>query len=262
LTTSLKQKIEEVEKATVAAIWRRPDTVVDVRPGWVQVFTPSSKQFWFNGVVKSTLKPNEAPRIVAETVEMYRKAGKHFRWNVGPSAAPANLDALLLREGLKDEYGCLGMVISVDALNAQPNPKVIVQRTTLATVPDYVKASVAGWNNTDEAAREMLVDLTRSLKDPNHRTLYFHAYLDGEPAASGALLPIETSGYLLGSSVVTKFRKQGVYQSLVAERIKVLRTMGIPLASILAMENTSAPICKKMGFETVCEIKAFICKNA
>jgi predicted acetyltransferase len=54
-----------------------------------------------------------------------------------------------------------------------------------------------------------------------------------------------------------RFRGKGVYRGLVARRLEVLRERGIPLVTIQAIADTSAPICKKLGFETVCQLAMY-----
>ncbi|AKU92727.1 GNAT family N-acetyltransferase [Vulgatibacter incomptus] len=254
---TLAEAVEEVENATVAAIWRQPDTVIVERPGWYQFTTASSRLYWMNGVARSVLSSEEAAEVVGRTVAAYRSAELGFRWTLGPGAAPAHLAELLEREGMRLMFVARGMVADVPTLEVNAGPGVIVERATLANVDDYVRASAAGWGNTTEAAREIRANMIRSLRDPSNRTLYYIARVDGVPAGSGGLLPLASSGYLLGSSVDPEYRGRGVYRALVAARVATLREMGLPLVTILASSETSAPICSRLGFETVCEARIY-----
>ena len=155
-----------------------------------------------------------------------------------------------------------GMVADVASLEVSGGSGVTVERATLDNVDDYVRATVAGWGNTAEAGRQIRANMIRSLEDATHPTLYFVARVEGVPAASGALLPLARSGYLLGSSVVPELRGRGVYRALVAARVAALREMGRPLVTIQALSHTSAPICARLGFEPVCELRGYVWEPA
>jgi GNAT superfamily N-acetyltransferase len=255
---TLQEKIAEVEGAGCTSAWRRPDSLIIDRPDWFQITTPSSKHYSLNGVARAILRADDAPRIVAETIAAYRAAGQDCRWILGPSSAPSSLGGLLEANGLMLRYPSLGMVAETDHLKVPHDPAVAVTRVTKADIADYVTACVAGWGNSEETGRGIFADMTLALQDPAHALLYFVARVDGQPAASGALLPLARSGYLLASSVVPQFRGKGVYRALVAKRLDVLRSMGIPLVTIQAIAHTSAPICAKLGFETVCEMRSYV----
>ena len=50
---------------------------------------------------------------------------------------------------------------------------------------------------------------------------------------------------------------EGVYRALLQHRLEVLKQLGIPLATVHAISNTSAPILKKFGFEEVCKLYSY-----
>jgi hypothetical protein len=252
-------KIDEVEKAGPASAWLRPDTRVVDRPDWFQVTTPSSRDFWHNGVSRSILRDeDEARATIARVAAGYRANGQGFRWIAGPSSRPTGLEALLEAANPTRSYGAHGMVAEVDRLAFGATPGIRVERIDLARVDDYVSVSTAGWGNAPRSAESMHADMVRSLGDPAHRTEYFVAYIDGTPVAAGGLLPLGRSGYLLGGSVDPSFRGRGAYRALLAHRIERLRQARVPLVTIQAMAETSAPICARLGFEAVCELRSFV----
>jgi predicted acetyltransferase len=57
-----------------------------------------------------------------------------------------------------------------------------------------------------------------------------------------------------GTSVAPLERGKGVYRALLQHRVAILHKLGIPLATVQAIVDTSAPICRKFGFEKVCTI--------
>ncbi|AKU95848.1 acetyltransferase, GNAT family [Labilithrix luteola] len=254
--------VHELERAAAVANWRRPDSVVDERPGWFQITTPSSKGRWHNRVVESVMTREEAPRRISEVIAHYRALGVDFAWRVGPSAAPSDLGEILANHGMVPTE-LVGMAAQVSRVSVSIEPRITVERVGLHNVVDYVHASAAGWNNDPATAASLLADMQRTLADPDNDCQFFVAYCDGEPAGSGALWPVSArSEYFLGSSVAPKFRGLGVYRALVAARITEMRSRGVPLATIWAMQDTSAPICQRLGFEALCKARIYAWPSA
>jgi Acetyltransferase (GNAT) domain len=254
----LETKIKAVEDSSAAAAWRRPDSVVLDKPNWFQVTTPSSKRFWLNGIHRSVLTEHGAKKMVEVIAEKYRNAGQEFRWIVGPSARPKNLPQLLDQSGIRHHGLGIGMVAETETFPGVVLPNIRVEVTTLKNLNDYVEAASAGWDMSEAVTKEMFSDMSRDLQDPHHNKQYFIGYKNNEPAGTGAMLMGKDFGYLMGGSVAPQFRGAGVYRSLVAERMRLLRERHIPLATIQAKDDSSAPICKKLGFESVCEVNYFL----
>lgn len=250
---TVDEKIAEIERASVSAAWLAPDSVVIEREGWHQIITPSSRQEWLNGVLRATMSEAEASQRVAEVIESYRRLGSAFRWRVGPLDRPAGLGKILEASGMKPTAG-LGMVADPFALALDPTPGVIVERVSPGNLDEYVEACLAGWSTPRHAGPEIRRGMERALADAAGPTRYYLARVDGEAAGTAVLRPFERSGYLMGTSVVPWHRGKGAYRALVARRLADLRALDIRLVTIQAIRATSAPLCARMGFETVCEM--------
>lgn len=249
--------VRELERAASVANWRRPDSVVDERPGWFQITTPSSKGRWHNRVVEAVMTREEAAHRVSEVIAHYRALGVDFAWRVGPRSAPAELGEILTSHGMVPTE-LVGMAVQTWRLNITIEPSITVERIGLHNVEDYAHATAAGWNNDAATKVSLLADMQCTLSDPDNTCRFFVAYCDGEPAGSGALWPVSPrSEYFLGSSVVPKFRGLGVYRALVAARIEDMRARNVPIATVWAMEDTSAPICQRLGFEPLCTARIY-----
>jgi hypothetical protein len=257
LNLTHQEKLAEISKAMIAAAWRRPDSLIIDRPDWFQILTPSSGQFWHNKVLRSYLTEENVVSRVRETIRSFKAEGKGFIWVVSPDSTPANLGEVLAQEGMTYDHAGLGMLTEIDRIQIEDDPRITVEEVHLHNAEEYAKVSCLGWDSPPGVQEELLSDLVRCLLDSEQKTLYYVARFEGRPAASGALLPLDTSGYLLGSSVAPEFRGKGLYRALVKKRFEKLRELKIPVATIQAMATTSAPICRKLGFETVCEVRVF-----
>lgn len=249
--------MRELERAALVANWTTPDSVTIVRPGWFQIITPSSPHRWHNRVVESVMTDEDAPSTIADVSAHYRTLGVDFSWRVGPNARPRDLGALLARQGMVATE-LVGMVAEVSRLDAELEPSTTIERVGPHNVGDYVGASAAGFGNDAAQAASLRADMDRHVADPGTRCEFFLARVSGEPAGTAALFPVsDDSSYLLGGSVAPAFRKRGIYRALVAGRARVLRARGVRLATIWALAETSAPICRRLGFETVCSAQLF-----
>ncbi len=247
----------EVEAASTEGLQLRPDTQVVRRDGWLQLLTPSSGEPWLNGVVRSVLSDAEAPQVVARTVAEYRALGKPMRWCVGPSTRPVGLPALLLAQGLRRASDSVGMAAEVSALALPQSPGVEVEEVEAAGAARFIDVFCAGWSVEGARRAELEADARRELSDSARRVRYFVASVDGTPVGAGTLKLLPRSGYLMGSVVLPSHRGRGVYRALVAARVALLRTLGVPLATIEASRVTAAPICARLGFRAVCETSRY-----
>ncbi|MBT4792399.1 MAG: hypothetical protein HON90_12580, partial [Halobacteriovoraceae bacterium] len=84
----------------------------------------------------------------------------------------------------------------------------------------------------------------------------FIAYINDFAVASGGFSITKDYAFLGGGAVNPKYRKQGVYRTLLSHRMDIISEMNLP-AVIHCLKKTSAPICLRLGFEKVCEIFSF-----
>ena len=81
------------------------------------------------------------------------------------------------------------------------------------------------------------------------------AYYQNEPIAWGAIFflidhnPEHNIAYLGGAATIPKHRKEGAYKELIRERMLSAKKYNIHKFLVQAQEDTSAPICAKLGFK-------------
>jgi GNAT superfamily N-acetyltransferase len=149
------------------------------------------------------------------------------------------------------------MVARVDALVPKLLPGIEVEQITPATVDTYLDTFLAAWSMPPALREDIGPDVRLQLKTDPLDTQFFVARHAGRPAGAGVLMIFPRSGYLMGSAVVPALRGKGVYHGLLARRLEVLRARGVPLITIQATRTTSAPICTRLGVETVCTLSRF-----
>lgn len=114
----------------------------------------------------------------------------------------------------------------------------------------------SAWNVPPPGIAHIRKITTQALESGDQTYLNFIAYWQNQPVASAALRFFSDYALLMGAAVNPDVRKRGIYRTLLSHRLKVIEGRALP-AVIHCLENTSAPICLKLGFEKICEIQSF-----
>jgi hypothetical protein len=117
------------------------------------------------------------------------------------------------------------------------------------TFEDATRVSTEGWGRTDLDTRtndkllqEALIGLDQG------KVIHVVAYVDGNAAATGRLVMFENVARLIGAITLPAFRHQGLYTSLLRERLRLGVQLGATLALTKAKPTTSGPILINAGF--------------
>lgn len=111
--------------------------------------------------------------------------------------------------------------------------------------------------HTKEQLEAAIRRTTARLDHPDH-TLYL-AYWMEEPAAMSGMdfYPEEHLAYLNGATTKPGFRGRGLYSRILGARVRDAWRCGLEWACTHADTETSAPILKKHGFETLSKIHVY-----
>ena len=130
-----------------------------------------------------------------------------------------------------------------------PDDVTVVQATDRADVElaGRIQAEVFDMSQATEAQVE---DLTRSVTAPEDERLIrsYVAYVGGEPVASAGSTVDGDALRFWDGSVLPSHRGRGAYRALVAQRLVDARTTTARFALVKAVDTTSAPILKNLGF--------------
>jgi GNAT superfamily N-acetyltransferase len=227
--------------------WRRPDSIVVDNSHWFQVITPSSALVPLNGIYRSIIDSDGADSVIESAIQNFAKYKCSFRWIVTGSTRPTDLSNRLERHGFKRDHEALGLAASTTDLLSLAVAANVVSLTE--DKPDeWVDAAVAGWGSPETYRASLCEDVLRVVREGSEMLQYFAAVVDEKVVGTGALRICSRSGHLLGSSVRPEYRGRGVYKSLVVSRARVAHDLGLQLVTTHGIQNTSAPILKRIGF--------------
>lgn len=188
--------------------------------------------------------------VLGETLDHARAAGRPtLRWWVDGRTTPRGTEATLSAFGLEMVERLEVLALPVEAELPATDDVTVVQATSRADVElaGQIQAEVFVMSSATEAQVE---DLTRSVGQPESERLIrsYVAYIDGEPVGSGGSTVDGDALRFWDGSVRAAYRGRGVYRALVAQRLHDARTTTARFALVKAVDTTSAPILKRLGF--------------
>lgn len=206
------------------------------------------------------LADENADEAIRQVYERFAREQRGFGWIVGPLSTPADLRERLARLGMKKVIELAGMAYTHLDLLIPGNPAVAIREVTPDEVDIASRLLAEAIGFTLAGARATVEALAFSTS-PLRRRAYL-AYLPGETAPVGYASMVHFPGQpLVGlycAATLKRVRGQGVYTSLVARRLADAYRQGARAAVIEAVRTTSAPICKKLGFEELCTLDWYI----
>lgn len=206
----------------------------------------------WNTVQRQRFPLDEVDDVLVEVRAALRARGRtQTQWEVGSSAPPGLVDALLER-GLvpdKDPYA-----VALVLTHEPPAIAPIFTARQVETLEELETAARVQWE-AFEATPEEIEEARRLLPDrfgdsPNLR----HAvWLEGEIVCTGTASPTEHGLLLYGGATAPHARGRGAYRALIRARWDDAVARGTP-ALITQGGSMSRPILERLGFERVGEV--------
>ena len=199
--------------------------------------------------VRRAVTDRPLAEVLEEVLARAGEAGRpRLRWWVDESSPP----------GTEEQLAGLGLrmterleVLALPVGTGLPVPEDV----EVVPVHDRAGLELAGRIQSEVFALSPLTDahlddLLRSVNLPEDERLVrcYVAYVDGEPAASGGGTVDGDALRLWDGSVRPAYRGRGAYRALVARRLADARTTTADFALVKAVDDTSAPILKRLGF--------------
>ncbi|MEU8245628.1 GNAT family N-acetyltransferase [Nonomuraea sp. NPDC048916] len=202
-----------------------------------------------NTVVWSDLDEAGADTAIAAQVRHFSALGLEFEWKLYGHDRPADLGRRLRAAGFVPDPAETLMVAPVSGLSADVRPPDgvrLVPVTDAAGVELLMEAHDQAFGEArPELGRQLLDRLTR---EPD--TMVAVVALAGDRPVSGAridLTPGTEFAGLWGGGTVAAWRGRGIYQALVAYRVRVAAERGYGYLQVDAADQ-SRPILRRLGF--------------
>ena len=251
------QKIHLLDKANIECNWGNPGSKLIDRPEWAQIITPGATHSASNAVYRSVLTEDNMQTKVDETIAFYTEMKVPYRWLITPLSSPAKLPELLMQKGMTLNYEASGMMASVDSQITEIDSSIRIQKVLSADADVYVETFAKAWELPSHQIPHLRQDIQYGLNEGAGRFIPFVAFKNDIPVATCALLNIPSGGYLAAGTVVKEFRGQGIYKAMLSYRAAYAKKRGHKNLLIHAKKQSAAPICQKLGFETVYDYQVY-----
>ena len=210
----------------------------------------------WNTVQRQRFPLEEVDAVIAEVRATLREHERtKTQWEVGSSAPPGLVDALLER-GLvpdKDPYA-VALV-----LTSEPPPIApIFTARRVETLEELEASARVQWDafgatpQEVEEARRLLPERFRDSVNLRHSV-----WLDGEIVCTGTATPTEHGLLLYGGATAAHARGRGAYRALFRARWDDAVALGTP-ALVTQGGSMSRPILERLGFERIGEVHMLI----
>ena len=257
MTETTNPTVLLLEQANIDCNRNFPGGHLKVEPGFAQIISINGKASAANAVYRSIFSEESAEQKIADVCARYRAMAVSFRWVVTPLTQPLNTAELLQANGLTLLYTSKAMIKSSASAIVPYDARIQIRQATLQDAEIYIETFLSAWELPTSAHDEFRTDVMHILTTTGHGFLPFLAFYDGVPAGTGGLIVLPGGAYLASGTVKKEFRGQGVYRALLSHRASVAVGLGLMNLLIHAKSHTAAPICTKLGFETVYEQQVF-----
>ena len=187
-------------------------------------------------------------QVIHEEVDYFSPLEQPFTWKVYDHDLLPNLKHELVRHGFTpDDNPAAVMVLDVQnaPLAVEPVQAYIRRIDTLAGLQDIIFVLDQVWGGHNAWVNERL---GTHLEIPGYLSVYA-AYVDNKPTSiAWTYFPPGQFATLFAGSTIAEYRRQGLYTSLLATRLKEIRERGYRYAVVEA-GAMSKPIVAKHGFQ-------------
>ena len=187
-------------------------------------------------------------QVIHQELDYFLPMDQPFTWKVYDHDLLPNLKDELVKHGFTpDDDPAAVMVLDVKnaPLAFEPVQADIRRIDTLAGLQDIIYVLDQVWGGHNAWVNERL---GTHLEIPGYLSVYA-AYVDNQPASiAWTYFPRGQFSTLFAGSTIAEYRKQGLYTSLLATRLREIRERGYRYAVVEA-GAMSKPIVAKHGFQ-------------
>ena len=253
--------MQEIDKFTQVAYLNaaavRGDSRVIETEELAYVITPSSLERWYNAVSRCLLPPDRFDEI-NQLIEQF--GDSNFNWHLWPDSSPQLLDFLVHKLRFQEigTASFLTKTLKVELKSYIPRNQIVPLSDS--TFDSYLQAKMHAWNNSADQISEIEKAALYSMNNPKHST--FVLLENRRVLAAVSSYSDSNCAYLRGDFVVPEHRGRGLYKELIQFRETELIKSQIHTLAVIADEETSAPIYKKMNYSFKGKIRVLAKKHS
>lgn len=193
--------------------------------------------------------------VIDEAVAAARDAGaRRVRWWITDRTVPVDTADALRARGFDHVETVEVLALPLhDPRRSVPAPEdvevvEVVDRDTLVLAA-RLGAEVFDWPEATDAEIDEELAQIRGDEGAAYRSYRYLALVDGQPAATAGATVDGDALRLWGGSTRPELRGRGAYRALVARRLDDGLASGADFVVVKAVDDTSSPILRRLGFE-------------
>ncbi|MFK8138791.1 MAG: hypothetical protein AB8E15_10560 [Bdellovibrionales bacterium] len=244
------EKIRKFERCGIEANFGLPECTWIDNKNLVMNITENTQGSASNCVYRSIFEKKDLESKVGEIINKFAKHNLNYRWHISPLTEPANTESYLKSLGMKELYKATTMIKASSQEFSSDVSNIKVKTAEMNDSELFSKIFIKAWGLDDSHFDEINSTFLYSL-GTNINFKPYIAYYKNEPAACSTMIFTSNGAYLASGTVLKEFRNNRIYKAMVEKRSIEANINGIDTLVIQAKENTSKPICLKMGFEEI-----------
>lgn len=212
-----------------------------------------------NAAALADLAPATAASRIEEAVAWLSARSDRWRWLVGSTSRPTDLEERLLASGLSCVGDSPGMALDLAGwevgapLPAGVTIELVVDEAGLSCWRDVQQR---GLGLDDESTEAWWVAHRRPGFDPRLPLQNWVANLDGTPVAAAALFIGAGVAGIYNVCTVPEARGRGIGKAITTAALDAAAAQGLPIA-VLGASDMGYPVYRRLGFEDVSRLRSY-----
>lgn len=235
------------------------DILINVSDSYFMTLNKKAKSHYSTKVVYAHETPTRDAQSLYEEAESFF-AKKPFGWFLNIEE-DQNIKRLLEDKHWKvlDEYE--GRYLATKAIKHTESRGIVEVKANSEQVRDLVRVTTTIWHIVDQDQIELAVNrYNEYLNAPDRRGGYILYYKGDVAVGYGTYRYSKCSRYmyLAGTGVIEKYRRQGIYRSLLNYRLRLASQRHTEYVIAQARKGHSSPILVKCGFKKAGEFALIV----
>jgi predicted GNAT family acetyltransferase len=257
----LEKYQEYLKKADLELITDVNDPGLFKSENWIQLTTENSPTHWRNGIFHSVID-NNADEKIKEVILEYVDKNLPFRWLISPYSSPRNLEQLLIDNGFNHFENSLGLILDVNKYQTRDHKNIEVKRIEENEIEVWCDVYCNCWGIPEQAKQSFIKELNREFRCTPLKTFYYLASYNGKYVGATQYTHMDGFVSFAGAVVEKKYRRKGIYKAMIDKRVNDLKKEGFEIITNFCVEDSSAPICLKLGFEKIYKYSTYIYEDS
>ena len=212
---------------------------------------------WFRAVNAACRIRIADPERIAEVNAFFTERGMPWRWLLGATSQPADLDRRLNAAGLICVSDNPGMALRLDGFEADMVEGITIRRVVDEPgLRDWREIQLRGLDLDPLRDEAWWTAHRRPGFDADAPLINWVGYVDGQPVSAAALFDGAGVAGIYNVVTVPEARGKGFGRAVTQEAIREGKRRGRDLA-VLGSSEMGFPVYRRLGFEEVSRLRSF-----